>query len=253
MSVRYRPLQLNDIRKCVEHLARHPILGPRYGKLIEDLPTAIHQVLRDDYVPINLFEECTGSTTRFLGAGMAVFVYDNFLREAKTTPSFWIGPELVKRIVGDKSPLLSEAELRDANSTSGLNLVVWHNTCHPEDIRRMEVGVRVMTAFEETFRGFLLREVFAQACSLEQFQGQHHAGGLYFDCHTGRYGSFPELNASNFSDEPRCAGLTQDLASTHSASWVGSLFLYEPPQLGFSRAEQRLLIAPLMAAELMMN
>jgi len=98
MNVRHRPMQLKDIRPCVEHLARHPILRARYGNLIEDLPAAIKGSLRDDYVNVNVFEEFQGSTARFLGAGMAVFVSDDFLREAKATPFLWVGPELVKRI-----------------------------------------------------------------------------------------------------------------------------------------------------------
>ena|SRR5437660_7229586 len=136
MSVRYRTMQPKDIRKCVEHVAAHPILGPRYGKLIQRLPSAISSALRDDYIAANVFEEFQNSTTRFLGAGMALFVCDDFLSEAKTTPFFWLGPELVKRITGGKSPLLSEAEVRNANSTAGLNLMVWHDTCTQLDHAR---------------------------------------------------------------------------------------------------------------------
>ena len=40
-------------------------------------------------------------------------------------------------------------------------------------------------------------------------------------------------------------GDLRDLAFSHSASWVGSFFLYAPPQFGFSRSEQRLLSSAL--------
>jgi hypothetical protein len=243
MDVRYRPVQPKDAHKCVEHLAKHPILGPRYGNLIEALPSAMTRALRDDYVTINVFEELQGSTTRFLGAGMAVFVSDDFLRAAKSVPASWIGPELVKRITVGKSPLLSEAEVRDANSTTGLNLMVWHNSCHPQDLIRIEIGVAIMTAFEETFRGFRLKEVFAQADSLEQFGGARDAGGFYFDPAKGCYGSWPEVGVGDFSDEPRNFGITQEPTLAHGGSWVGSLFAYGPPQIGFSGGEQRLLLS----------
>jgi hypothetical protein len=245
MNIRYRPMQAKDVRTCVEHIARHPIIGPRYGKLIEHLPSAIGRVLRDDYVTVTVFEEFQGSTVRYLCAGMAVFVSDDFLREAKISPTFWVGPELVKRITRGEFPLLTESEVRDANSTSGLNLMVWHNTCLPQDLRRIEVAVSIMTAFEETFRGFRLREVLSQADSLQQLLGQRNAGGFYFDQRRGCYGSFPEVDASNFSDEPRYVGITREIAKTHGGSWVGSLFAYGPPQFGFSRAEQRLLFSAL--------
>ena len=245
MSVRYRPMRLKDICTCVEHLAKHPILGPCYGKLIEQLPCAIRRALSYDYMVFNVFEEFQGPKTRFLGAGLAVFVNDDFLRAAKTTPSFWIGPELVKRITGGPSPLLSDAEVRDGNSIEGLNLIVWHNTCWPQDLTRPDLGSATMTAFLETYRGFRLREVFAQASSLEQLRGAQGAGGFYFDRLKGCYGKFPELDASSFSDEPRNFGITRELASTQIVSWVGSLFLYDPPRCGFSQSEQRLLLSAL--------
>ena len=63
---------------------------------------------------------------------MAAFVPDDFLQEVKTTPFFWVGPELLKRITRGNSPLLSDAAILEANSTCGLNLLMWHNTVHPE-------------------------------------------------------------------------------------------------------------------------
>ena len=71
MVVRYRPMELKDVRKCVGHVAAHPVLGPRYGNLIKDLPSAIRSVLGRDSFTAEVFEEFQGSTTRFLGAGMA--------------------------------------------------------------------------------------------------------------------------------------------------------------------------------------
>ena len=138
-----------------------------------------------------MFEEFHDSTDRFLGVGMPAFVGDDFLREVKTTPSFWIAPELVKRIVRGQSPLLSNAEVRNANSTVGLNLVVWHDSPHPEDMRRAEVGTAAMNAFEENYRGFQLREAIGQADCLEHLYAMENAGGLYFNRSGGSYERFP--------------------------------------------------------------
>ena len=238
-------MQLKDVRKCVEHIAAHPILGPRYGKLIHRLPSAIRFALSNGLLTA-IFEECQGSTTRHLGAAMGLFVSDDFLHHSKTAPSFWFGPELVKRIDAGKSPLLSEAEVRDANSAQGLNLLVWHNTCHPQDLVRGEIATPVMTSFDQIFRGFQLREVVGQADCIEQYYAMRYAGGLYFDRRRGAYGDFPEINAGNFSDEPRNVGLTRHLAFAGPSqfSWLGSFFVsYAPPRLGLSQSEQRLLRA----------
>ena len=249
MSIRYRPLRPADIQKCVEHLSNHPVIGPRYGKAIEDLPAALGRTFREDYAVVTVFEESHDSATRFLGTGMAVFVSDDFLREAKNTPSFWIGPELAKRIARGHSPLLSEAQVRAANARGGLNLVVWHCSCYPEELMRMEVGTTVTAAFHENFRGFLLKEVFAQADCLSHLLGNRTAGGFYFDRVKGTYGSFPDVEASNFSDEPRNVGMTPELAMTRGGSWVASLFVYNPPVFGFRPSEQRLLISALSQGE----
>ncbi len=40
MTIRCRPMQLNDVRECVHIVAAHPILGPRYGSAIVDLRAA---------------------------------------------------------------------------------------------------------------------------------------------------------------------------------------------------------------------
>ena len=245
MAIRYRLMKPKDVPKCVEGIAAHPVLGPRYGNVIEHLASAISSVLGRDSTIAVIFEEFHGSTTRFVGAGLAVFVTDDFFQEFKTAPLFWFAPELVKRISRNNSPLLSDAAVREANSTVGLNLAVWHNSVHPGDLTRAEVGTPMMTAFDEYCRGFRLREVMAQADSLEHLNITQNAGGLYFHRAEKRYGNYPVVNALDFASEPRNAGMSRDLASIHSASWVGSLFLYEPPQFCFSRSEQRLLSSAL--------
>jgi hypothetical protein len=234
-----------DVRHFVEHIAAHPVLGPRYGNLIKDLPGSIRRVLGQDSITAVVFEELLGSTTQFLGAGVAGFVRNDFLHEVKTAPRFWIGPEFVKRINGGNSPLLSDAEVRDANSSVGMNLVVWHNSMHPADIVRLGAGTKVMIAFEESYRGFRLRELIAQADCIEHMIAMRKAGGLYFNRAQRTYGNYPEVKPTNFSDEPRNVGITREVALTHAGSWVASLFLDAPPQFGLSKSEQRLLVAAL--------
>ena len=179
---------------------------------------------------------------------MAVFVYDDFLRDIQRTPSLWIAPELVKRLVNGKSPLLSAAEVRDGNSGAGLTLVVWHDTCPPEEAARPEVAAEVRATFVQTFRGFHLKEIFAEADSPQMLSNAPQAGGFFFDRNTGIYSaSFPAVDQQTFSDEPRDFGVTRELALAHPGSWVGSLFISDRPQIGFSLSEQRLLrpaIAP---------
>ena len=248
IAIRYRYMMPKDVSKCVEGVAAHPVLGPRYGNLIKHLPTAILSVLGRDCFSAVVFEEFQGSTTRFLGVGLAGLVSDDFLLELKTTPRFWVAPELVKRIAGGNSPLLSDAQVRDANSTVGVILVVWHNTIHPKDMANPETATPAMTSFEQHWRGYRLREVIGQADTLEHLYGMRSAGGLYFNRAENRYGNFPEVTAHDFSSEPRNVGMSRDLALSHGhgVSWLGTLFVYyAPPQFFFNRSEQRLLSSAL--------
>lgn len=249
MSIRYRPLRPADIGRCVEHLGKHPAIGPRYGKAIGDLPVAISRTFREDYPVVTLFEEIQDSSTQLLGVGMAVFVSDEFLLEAKQTPFFSIGPELARRVIGGRSPLLSKSQLRDANTRGGLNLVVWHSSCFRNEPLRVKVGAALMTAFQDFCRGFQLKEIYGQADSLSQLPGVRAAGGFYFDPIKRAYGSFPELDATNFSAEPRNYGITRASAASAAGSWIGSLFVYNPPVFGFSRSEQRILVSALSQGE----
>lgn len=73
----------------------------------------------------------------------------------------------MKRIAGGNSLVLSDAEVRRGNSTVGLNLLVWHNTVHPQNMLTLEFGTAAMTSFEESYRGYRLREFIGQADCLE--------------------------------------------------------------------------------------
>jgi hypothetical protein len=245
MEVSYRPMRPRDVRKCVEHVATHPILGGRYGNLIEYLPSVLSHLLSQELTTAIVYEEVLGSARRLIGASLRAFVSDNLICEVKNKRNFWIGPEVLKRIGIGKSPLLSDAEIRSANSTGGLNLLAWQNSARPEDLRKAEVTTAAIVAFEEYYRGFNLKELMVQADCLEHMQVTRNAGLLYFDRVQRRYGNFPGVCADNFADEPRNLGMTRDLALTCGGSWLGSLFLYPAPHFGFSRSEQRLLMSAL--------
>jgi hypothetical protein len=247
MAVGYRPMKPKDVPRCVENLAAHPVLGPRYGNLTEHFPSAVQPLLGRDSLHAEVFEEFQGSTTIFLGAGLSALVSDDFLHELKTIPLFWLGPELVKRIIRGDSPLLSDSAVQVANSTVGLNLVVWHCTIYPKDMIKPETGKSIMNAFEAHWRGFRLREMIAQGDCLEHVLGSRNTGAHYFHRTENRYGNFPEVTAQDFAAGPINFGLTREIAlsASHMGSWLGSLFVCGTPQFCFNRSEQRLLSSAL--------
>ena len=124
-------MQPGDIRECVDIVANHPVIGPRYGPAIEHLPEAWLRLLQSDALNTAVVLAGEGSRAPICFFGVSVIVRDDFLREMKTPPHFWFGPELTSRIMRDESPLLTGKQLREANSRDGLNLACWESGVSP--------------------------------------------------------------------------------------------------------------------------
>jgi hypothetical protein len=101
------------------------------------------------------------------------------------------------------------------------------------------------SAFLEYHRGFLLKELMVQAESTEHFLGMRNTGVFLWNGADSRYREFWDEDLEAMVMKPHVSGLTNDIAATKPGSWGGSLFLYQPPRFGFSRSEQRLLLAGL--------
>jgi hypothetical protein len=248
MSIRYRNARPKDIHEYVEILAGHPTLGPRYGRTLSEFPKAMLSLLGQDSFQYAIFEELNGGSARLLGGAVGSFVREEFLRELKTPPSFWGPPEIVRRINQGESPVLSNREVREANSRDGLNLFVWHVGIHPEDHDRPEVASRILTAFVETYRGFRIRELLEQAETWWQFRGMRAAGGCFVRPSDGSYADYFESIEHDVTKSPLMVGLTRELAARSPGSWAGSLFHCEPPRFGFSRSQQKLLQSAIAGA-----
>lgn len=240
MSIRYRPMEPRDARACAAVIANHPVVASRYGKTIQYLAPAWLKLLGSDGFVAAVFEDQQGSRNTVLGAGVAVFVTDEFICELKSTP-FWIGPELAVRIHRGKSPVLSDKQLRDANTSGGLNLAVWQRGVLFKDIDRAEIGNTMMAAFVDLHRGFLLKEQVVQAETAEHVGSCRSLGALLWDAATRCYEPFDGLAPERLVTAPHVLGLSRGLAHEPRVSWGASMFLYHAPRFGFNRSEQRLL------------
>lgn len=245
MSIRYRPMRPKDVVQCVQLIAAHPVASPRYGNAIGDLRSAWLKLLGSEAFITFVFEEEQEGKVQFLGGGASVFVSDEFLHAIKTPPFFWIGPDLAKRVMHGKSPLLSDQEVRRANSGDGLNTVIWQLCLRPEDTRRLDVCNHVMFTFLQEYRGFVIKELIAlQATFEEELQWIPSAGALS----VGRDGIYAE-GVDRFTQEllhrPHVFGLTRELAVNRMGTWLGSLFTSQSPRFGFRPSEKRLLLCAL--------
>lgn len=246
--MRYRPMEPGDVRECAEIVAKHPIIGPRYGSRIKDLPAAWLRLLACEAKCASVFYADDGSHAPICFVGVSIFVTDDFVRELKAAPGFWLGPELVMRILRGDSPVLLEAQFVEANSRGGLNLIVWEGCFRSGFETNSEINGYVMSAFIEEHSGYLFKELISsQMESVERLRWVLGSGARLWNSVAGRYETSFTMPLECIVEKPHLLGVTRKMERTDpwNQSWVGSLFDYRPPVCGFSRSERRMLLTAL--------
>jgi hypothetical protein len=253
MKLRHRPMQPADIGECVDIVGNHPVIGPRYGATIAHLPEAWLRVLQCDALNTAIVHAGEGSRAHICFFGVSAIVGDDFLREMKRPPHFWLGPELTRRIMRGESPLLTSKQVCEQNSRDGLNLVCWESGFRLEYERNGEVQRYMMSGFIQVHRGYFWKEVISsQSWNAEHLEFVLRTGGHLWDPLTCGYTSTLRKDPSEIVSKPHIVGTTRGLELERqgkwAGSWVGALFDYHPPMLGLSRSEQRLLSCALSGA-----
>jgi hypothetical protein len=248
VSLRDRPMQPKDVAECVNIIAAHPLVGLRYGRAISDLGPAWLRLLGREAMNAIVVEEVNGSHATICFVGISIFVSDEFIRELKTAPQFWFGPELAKRVMRGDAPLLSDRQVREANSKGGLNALTWEGCIRPGFESHIELHRKVISVFIDEHRGYLCKEAIScQIESAERLLWVLKTGGLLWDTHLGRYVDSLQKDPSEIIHSPHILGVTRQIEHERAGSWIGAIFEYHPPKIGFSRGEQKLLLAALSA------
>jgi hypothetical protein len=242
-----------DIPVCVDLLKRHPVIGPRYGDTVQHLADAWRRMLRHEAKVAHVYLAGDGTDAAICCCGVSVFVTDDFVAEIKQHPHVWIGPELTRRVISGTSPLLTDQQLRDLNAGHGLNLLCWEAVLEEGFESNADLQRYVMATFIQAHQGYLWREAISTpALSAEHFHFILRSGGYLWDAPNRSYMRESPGDAAAIVQEPHVIGITRDLESQQQAdwggTWVGTLFEYRRPVLGFSRAEQRLLLSALSGA-----
>jgi hypothetical protein len=231
-----------DVDECVDVVRNHPVIGRRYGPDIARLPGIWRNLLPLDAVRTGIIEAVEGARATICFVGFTVCVADAFIDDIKRAPLGWIGPQLISRIEGCPSPVLSDTELREANSTTGLRSIVWEGCIRGDFDSSTELYREIVTVFMEEHRGFRWNEfISSQMESAERLTWTLSTGGCWWDPAEGRYMDRLTIPPDEAWRKPHVIGITREVERQRPASWVGGLFEYHPPRCGFSRAEQVLL------------
>jgi DNA-binding CsgD family transcriptional regulator len=234
-----------DVAGCVEIVARHPFIGLRYAGTLPELRCVWLSLLGREAFRAHVYEDLQDSSARLVGVGCSAIIGDDFLREAKTPPFFWIGAELTRRVSRGRSPLLSDRQVREANSNGGLNVAVWEGAMSARDMNRVEVLDTYMSTFMEHHRGFQLKELIAQGNAEDVLDCVPRGGFFFISSANGQYTEMADRPPHELIREPHMTGLSRELALTRRGTWASTLFVYQPPRFGFSPSEQRVLLTAL--------
>src|SRR5690242_18688696 len=245
MALRYRTMRAEDVPRCVEIIAQNPLVAPRYGDALADLERVWRSLLGRLAFTAVVFEELQGDGLRLFGVGVSAFVDDQFVRDLKTPPLLWIGPELLRRITRGESPLLSDKSVIEANTRGGLNLVGWDGATSLDDAERADILNFSFYAFVDLHRGFLVKELLGQADSAPHFQAMRNIGSSFYDPDLRAFVPWVSGTAEDGVTKPHLIGSTREMAL--AGTWLSgsALFAYEPPRMCFTSSQQRLLTAAL--------
>jgi hypothetical protein len=244
MRLRVRPMALHDVEVCVALLAARPEEQRRYGELLQELAGAWRKLIPAGALNARVVEEMDAAEPQVAAFGVSVFVREDVLRQLKTAPLVWIGPELVWRAHASDGAILSPKEIRDANSGAGLSLVVWAGlvSAPPPNER---IHTELWKAFFEAHVGYHISELICQPLDPLQAHATIQAGlsmlsgdGQYVD--DARSEPWEKLTENAF-----ILGGDRQLVAKHFGCWLSALFTYTPPRIHFRPAEQRLLLAAL--------
>lgn len=243
MRLRRRAAQARDLRTYPRRLT----VRSRYGSLFERLPEVWRALLEREALLSAVIEDLDAAEgPRAVGFGVSVFLTDEFVRQVKNPPLFWIGPEIIRRISGNASPILETAAIGRANSRDGLTVFMWEVDVRPVlEANFFNVAMELSQTFFNYHSGFQIKEVISQQPFGRMLEGAMQVGGRLWDASRGCYLPQAGADALDPTGSPFVLGLTREMAKEHAGSWLSSLFDYTPPRLHFTRAEQRLLSAAL--------
>lgn len=241
MKLRLRPATASDLKAYVRYFT----IRERYGDLFGRLAEVWCGLLRRESIVAAVVEDLDRDQEDCLvGIRVSAFLSDSFARHGRTPPLFWIGPELIRRIDQNGSPILDFSGLREANSGGGLNLFVWEIDIRPlEEPEFLAVFAALSRALFEFHAGFNIKEVMAQHPRGRVLRAAIRSGDWLVHQRSGDYVVPRDVDAIERANSPYVCGLTRELAHKLPGSSLGNLFCYTPPRVFFTPAEQRLLTA----------
>jgi DNA-binding CsgD family transcriptional regulator len=237
--MRFRPVDKKDLATCRALL--HPGLGlsrrviDRIVDIWSDLlPLATFSIVDDPSRP---------HPESIQGFGASAFVTDAFAEEFFSRPRNYLDAALYERILDGQSPVLSIPQIARANAADGVNLVVLNFGLRNHDIGDAQTQ-RVLqggtTAFFALHAGYRIKSVLNEVFGARAAHYMEAGGFRPLVVVSG-----DDTHAAA-DDRPHLFGMRREWIEPAAVHPFSSLFHTARPQIGFSAAEQRVLVRALM-------
>lgn len=216
---------------------------PYPAKCSRILPQMWHTLLAARRLLLFLVEDRSlPLASRIVSCCAALFVTDAFCEEMKRKSPPFFSVELARLYLEGELPVLSRAEIAEANAGQGLNLMICFDGRKEEALSGQEalaIREKQSAALQLVLSGYQIKEMLANPIGDEAYQEMIDGGArLRRDC-LAHPGNRSKANGKNLRS--RIVGLTKEEAEAHRGSHLSGLFVYSQPRFHFSRAEQRLL------------
>jgi hypothetical protein len=179
--------------------------------------------------------------------GFSVFVTDRFAEAICGCPRPYLAALIYEDMLGGRSPVLSQGEIRDANASDGLNLAVLHFGLRDPDMtkertqRALQAG---MAAFYFFHGGYKLKVLLQEVYGKQQADYVCAGGGRVFGDFDGSAGV--GVAGAPAEHRPFLFVQSRKWVTPAAVSPLSSLFHTPKPQLGFSPTEQHVLVRALL-------
>ena len=238
MFVKYRPVRLKDLVECVECV--RSTFGYRSEQELADLVDFWRELLSTGAACGAVMEDAGEGIVWF---SLKVFVEDAYVQFLKTEAAPFVGREVLRSWLKGSSPCLGAREIRRANSTTGVNILVLCAGA-PERMRsatQMRGLADLVVDFSRYCgAGYRCKEL------LQEFYDDFTcawATGAGFRLRSDYARS--ELGCDDVV-HPKLYGVTAAEAAESAGTLVSTIFKYEPPRFFFRPNEQELLIEALV-------
>ena len=239
-----RDLRKQDLVECLEIAPAHigdELVGRAHA--IRAWETLIRSRAFNTAV-IEAESPIAGHTIAAFGASL--FVSRAFAGEEISNPRPGLNSRIIASIHSRRAVILSEAEIRSANTKGGLDVVILYNS-YSRGILGVETGYELLTLlalrFVELHAGYRMNQLIVEVTDQEERQ-------CFEATHAWRViSSFDEFHLrqpdNRWNRDRALAVITRTDALSALGSLVSSLFHDREPVLGLRDADQQLLIAAL--------